>query len=620
MATGTFPLIPRRRVIGLAFGGIRSVRRGSGSDVAGSRQYVPGDNLAWIDWAASARLSAARDNDEFIVHEFFADEAPHVVMVADRRPSMGIRASPLRRLDKPEALLESLRADPRERARDAQPHRLPRPCRRRDDLAAAAQRALRARRARSRGDPFDAPTDTVSRALEHLHEHRRELPTQTFVFVLSDFLVPPDEPRVAAGARAPLGARARGHPGSCLGAVVPRRRRPDGAVRRPALRRRRAGLPDARRSRRPARGARGAPAELTRVFRSLGAEPVVVDSHEPGAILGAFLRWADLPDDGAGSARMRRAAVTAAFAAVLAALAAVAPASAAGIGVPKVHGGSVLGQDLPLKVYASIDPGVHLFGDPITAQVAVVADRKWVAPANVHVIVHFHPYQTPGLRPWSEPATGAFCKSPGRGSCTASRAKCLPVTKTSDLARVFKFSPAHIEYVAPTGQVRYSLDARFPRIAVLSELSPSEVTAIQNRAVHWYSQLTPLPAPDYRVSPNLLYWLSLALAALLGATGLALASRWALQFRPARAAQGPAFGSSSLERALTLFFWARAHDDETLQRKALERVADELPYDVHDLSETARELAWSEETPEEEEVQEISERAGISRRNGEPEQ
>jgi len=35
-------------------------------------------------------------------------------------------------------------------------------------------------------------------------------------------------------------------------------------------------------------------AELTRVFRSLATEPVMVDSHEPGAILGAFLRWADL--------------------------------------------------------------------------------------------------------------------------------------------------------------------------------------------------------------------------------------------------------------------------------------------------------------------------------------
>src|SRR4029077_9603703 len=99
---------------------------------------------------------------------------------------------------------------------------------------------------------------------------------------------------------------------------------------------------------------------------------------------------------------------------------------------------------------------------------------------------------------------------------------------------------------------------------------------------------------------------------------LSLATRWALQFRPSRAAED-AFRSSSLERALTLFFWARAHNDETLQRKALERVADELPFDVRELSETARALAWSPETPEEEEVQEISEKAGIQRRNGEPE-
>ena len=51
--------------------------------------------------------------------------------------------------------------------------------------------------------------------------------------------------------------------------------------------------------------------------------------------------------------------------------------------------------------------------------------------------------------------------------------------------------------------------------------------------------------------------------------------------------------------------------DETLQRKALERVADELPLDVVDLSEIARELAWSPETPEGDEVEAISERAGV---------
>jgi hypothetical protein len=301
-------------------------------------------------------------------------------------------------------------------------------------------------------------------------------------------------------------------------------------------------------------------------------------------------------------------------AAVLIALVVVAPAGAE---IPPTPGGSVLGRNLPLKVYASIEPAAHLFGDPLTAQVAVVADRKWVAPANVRVITHFHPYQPAGPPTVTRTSNGRLLQLTWTWKLLCLTAKCLPETKTSDLAHVFGFSPAHIEYVAPTGQVRYSLDARFQQVAVLSELSPKVVANLTNHELKWSSQLTPLPPPQYRTSPSLLFWLSLALAAVLGAAGLAIASRWAWQFRPARASQEQLRGSS-LERALTLFFWARAHDDETLQRKALERVADELPYDVHDLSETARALAWSEETPEEDEVQEISERAGISRRNGEP--
>ena len=314
---------------------------------------------------------------------------------------------------------------------------------------------------------------------------------------------------------------------------------------------------------------------------------------------------------------MKRAALAAVL---LAALTATGSASASGIGVPKVKGGSVLGRDLPLKVYASVTPAVHLFGDPVTAQVAVVADRRWVAPANVQVVVHFHPYKSAGPPTVVRSSNGRLLQLTWTWKLRCLTVNCIPVTKTSDLSRLFSFSPVHVEYRAPTGQVRYAINARFPRVAVLSELSPAEVQAISTHTLLWANHLTPLPAPRYRVSPGLLFWLAVALAAVLGAAGLTLTSRWALQFRPARADRGPAAPSSSLERALTLFFWARANDDETLQRKALERVADELPYDVHDLSETARALAWSEETPEEEDVQEISERAGISRRNGEPEQ
>ena len=293
MATGTFPLIPRRRVIGLAFGGVRSVRRGSGSDVAGSRRYVPGDNLAWIDWAASARLSAVRDSDEFIVHEFFADEAPHVVMVADRRPTMALRPSPLRRLDKPQALLESLRLI-RESARVTR------------SLTAYLDHAegeIHWRPPRSErfapqgtleGRSFRAPNDTVSEALAHLHRHRRELPTQTFVFVLSDFLVPPDEPAwhralehrwelVPVVIQDPVWERSFPDVGAL---TVPFADPESGAVVPVYLTRAEAEqIHDEHEARH---------AELLRVFRSLGAEPVWIHAHEPGAILGAFLRWADL--------------------------------------------------------------------------------------------------------------------------------------------------------------------------------------------------------------------------------------------------------------------------------------------------------------------------------------
>src|SRR6185295_7355558 len=97
----TFPLVPRYRLSGLPFGGAPSLRRGHGSDIAGSRVYVRGDPVSTIDWRASARLSTALGRDEFVVREKYADEAPRVVVLADRRPSMGIYAPPFPWLSKP---------------------------------------------------------------------------------------------------------------------------------------------------------------------------------------------------------------------------------------------------------------------------------------------------------------------------------------------------------------------------------------------------------------------------------------------------------------------------------------------------------------------------------------
>jgi uncharacterized protein (DUF58 family) len=292
VTAAVFPLIPRRRVIGLAFGGVRSVRRGVGSDVASTRPYRPGDNVAWMDWAASAKLSAARGEDEFIVRERFADEAPRVVVLCDRRPSMGIAASTFRSLDKPQAILAALDliGTSAHAARsftgyldyaDGEPHWRP-PRSERLAEPGAFERA------------FDAPADTLSRGLFFLGEHRRELPTQAFVFVLSDFLVPPD-----------LNAwqRALEHQWELVPIVIQdpvwERSFPDvGGIAIPYVQpgsglvtpiyvteKEAATLREAHETRWNA---------LVRDFRSLGIEPVEVRAHEHAAMLASFLRWADV--------------------------------------------------------------------------------------------------------------------------------------------------------------------------------------------------------------------------------------------------------------------------------------------------------------------------------------
>jgi hypothetical protein len=65
-----------------------------------------------------------------------------------------------------------------------------------------------------------------------------------------------------------------------------------------------------------------------------------------------------------------------------------------------------------------------------------------------------------------------------------------------------------------------------------------------------------------------------------------------------------------LERAIAVLRYAHEQGDETLQRKAFERVAGELGIERADeLTLIARELAWSARTPEDEEVEEFAEQA-----------
>jgi uncharacterized protein (DUF58 family) len=187
-----FPLVPTTRLIGLAFGAVESVRRGRGFDIAGSRPYEPGDPVESIDWKASARLSSARGGDDFLVRERYAEEAPRVVVLCDRRPEMGIFPAGWPWLSKPEAARAAVEliSDSTVAAHGLLGYL---------DLAGAARGDEFWRPPRSHGhlwevedrlasSEFDAPANNLSIALEELARHRRDLPAGSFVFVVSDFL------------------------------------------------------------------------------------------------------------------------------------------------------------------------------------------------------------------------------------------------------------------------------------------------------------------------------------------------------------------------------------------------------------------------------------------------
>ena len=192
----TFPLVPRRRLIGLPFGAVYSARRGMGSDVASSRPYQPGDDVHSIDWNSSARLSSALGRDEFIVREHFSEEAPRVVIVCDRRPGMALYTGGFPWLPKPTVMLEVGRqiADSTAKARglvgyldyaNGDPEPFWRP-------PHSQQEFWRVKESHLPWSSYRAPRDNLTQALYHLADSRRSLPPGSFVFILSDFLASPE--------------------------------------------------------------------------------------------------------------------------------------------------------------------------------------------------------------------------------------------------------------------------------------------------------------------------------------------------------------------------------------------------------------------------------------------
>ena len=292
----TFTLVPRRPLIGMTFGTMKSVRRGRGSEVAGSRPYRRGDEMRSIDWAASARISSARGQDEFVVRERYADEGPRVVVVCDRSPRLAFHRPPLPWLDKAAAMRRVAGLVTASAAEaggfvgyvdhvDGAPRWLP---------PRGERRLAQLRDEWLASEEFAAPPDGLEQCLEHLFQHSRSITAGSFVFVCSDFLTPPPARSwLTAGEHlwdvVPVVIQdpvwEQSFP-DVSGIVVPLRDPASGRVAHVRVTRREA------RARREANRERLL--ELLDAFALVDLDPVVLSSSDAGAVHETFLRWTSL--------------------------------------------------------------------------------------------------------------------------------------------------------------------------------------------------------------------------------------------------------------------------------------------------------------------------------------
>ena len=290
-----FALVPRRRFVGVQFGQHRSARRGPGDEVAGTRPYRPGDRRTWIDWRASARLSAARGTDEFVVREFFADQSPRVVVVLDRRPRMRLYEPPSPWLDKAATVETAVRliaaAATAERGDLGAVEMAGGRVRWLSPRAPSEVVALRARRASFTA--FDAVDGALEACFATLGRRASSLPPGSFVFVLSDFLEP-----VPASAWARL--RVFGLDPTPVVVQDPTWEQsfpPVDGVVLPIADPATGGVADVwigrREARRRANENEQRLAQLLRRFGRLGLDPVLLGSSDPDAIADAFGHWSD---------------------------------------------------------------------------------------------------------------------------------------------------------------------------------------------------------------------------------------------------------------------------------------------------------------------------------------
>jgi hypothetical protein len=268
-------------------------------------------------------------------------------------------------------------------------------------------------------------------------------------------------------------------------------------------------------------------------------------------------------------------------------------------------GGEEAAGDLPLgkrvSAKGTFTPTVHLFAEPVVARVELVVDRDHVDPSRVEVETAFLPYDVKG-RAREREDRGRFTVLRYEYLLRCLRIACIPEILSSAAGeaesgrgerRTFRLPAARVLYDDAEGETRTLTRAVFPELVSVSRIKESDVPSF---GFVFKTSETPLPDPDYRVSPTLLgAGLLVGALALLALPAVLIVGRLRDR-RPPPSVEEPEL--TPLERAVRLVEWANARDNGTERREALEVLAVELEAEERPgLADSARALAWSPSAP-----------------------
>jgi hypothetical protein len=283
--------------------------------------------------------------------------------------------------------------------------------------------------------------------------------------------------------------------------------------------------------------------------------------------------------------------------------------------------GPLLAKGKVASVQGTLQPDVHLFAEPVVAQVDVVVDRDKVDPADVTVKTDFKPYEKIDATEVTRQDIGRFTHLRYRTTLRCLDINCIPPT----VKGVQAASPQTPELpLFPENQQREEKTSyRFPPVLVTAGDEPD--AEMLGRAswpplrslsrINWddpkvvgqhfpfVSTVTPLPKTTYRISPTLLGVLLLGAAVALVVLPLLYLVRSRRSRREPTADRGPSL--SPLERALALVEWASRRPSVEERREALEALAYELDADAEQTASRARAQGWSPPSPEPGEMTEL---------------